>query len=150
MVTKVFRSLILAALVAALYVVPATAQTTINYRFWTWRDGTNNNLFDYWTSDFCLGGSQYNITVWKLGSGLQPFFVAPMIHPISSVTGPNNSLLAECRWNSSATYALVPGAQYKITGGYPVSQTTYFTAATAGCSTYCGIGHRLPAGSSGE
>lgn len=138
---KLFRSLVLAVALVALmtvYALPAQAQTTKQVKFFVWLDAPANNYFDYWTGDYCLGGD--TLTVYKIGSGLQPWFYMYATHGDNPIASSNNALLLDCKNNSSAWYTMTPG-DWKIVGGNP-SHTTYFTVQSAGSPTML-VGHRM-------
>lgn len=137
MIFKFIRSFLAVAFLVAMYAIPASAQTTKQVKFFMWLDAPANTHFDYWTGDYCLGGN--TLTVYKIGSGLQPWFYMYATHGDNPVTGPNNSLLLDCKNNSSAWYAMAPG-DYKIVGGTP-SHTTYFTIAAHGSTQL--VGHKM-------
>lgn len=132
-----FRSLGLVLLSLALYVVPASAQSTVNYEFHMWSDSNGNNVLDYILSDQCRGPGQLMI-VKVTGQPIQPFFYATLTH--ATTTPRTQADVLDCKWNSSVAYQLVPNQVYQISG---YGAVTTFTTVSGGSSTY-GIGHRIP------
>jgi hypothetical protein len=131
------RAIVAAVIVAAFLTIPATAQSTANYKFYLWSDGNGNGVFDSFGADKCIGGGQ-TVNVFKYGTGFQPWFRITFSRPTFVVT--NNSLYTNCQFQSSNVYGLVPGAQYYMSWPGPA---TWFTTPTTGLNFTYGQGHRI-------
>lgn len=131
------RSIIAALILVALNVIPASAQTTKIVKFYMYLDGNGNGVIDYLGSDYCLGGD--TLTVYKIGTGLQPWFYMYATHGDNVIT--TYAQYIDCKNNSSTTYNLIPG-DWKVVGGTP-SHTTYFNVWSYGGPNGPLVGHRL-------
>lgn len=131
------RSFVLVLLSVSLYVVPASAQSTVNYEFHMWSDSNGNNVFDYFLNDQCRGPGQLMV-IKVTGQPIQPFFYATLTHATTTPTTQADVL--DCKWNSSVAYQLVPNQTYQIVG---FGATTTFTTVSGGSGTY-GAGHKIP------
>lgn len=134
---RLFRSLVLVVMAAALYVIPASAATSTTM-FYVFRDNNGNGVVDYFGGDQCIG-SGFVLSVYEVvpAGQLGQYFTVTFNAATYTVT--TWAQMVACKQGSSGVYTTNAPAQYRMVGG---GATNYFNTVTYGGTTI--QGHKIP------